>query len=363
MIKEGKFGIQEAIFMLIITISSKIFFVSPALLAKYVGTAAWCSTIISDIGAIFAFTIIYLLLKRFPGKNIIEIFDSVMGRIFGFTFSFVFAVLFLYSSSILLREFVEVLRVYIFPEAYSSILEGVFVLTVVIASFLGLESIARISKLFGYILLFFFITILMLNVKNLNYHYLFPILGHGFNEIIIHGLKRSSAYSEVVVIAVFAGSLHGIKDIKKTGYISLVLSGLIFATVFLFLIMIYPYFSLQELTAPFYVMTRGINYGIFFQRLDPIFLILWIMSIIIAVSVLFFSAVSTYCKIFRLQDSKPIIIPMAVILFALTMAPKDFTSLVYGPIEYFREYGWIIFYGLPLIALVTAVIREKKGEV
>ncbi len=361
MIKEGKFGVQETTCLLTLIMCDKLFFSSPAFLTRLVGTAVWYTTLISNITAIFAFIFIYLLLKRFPGKNIVEIFDLSMGRFFGFLFSFAFMMFFLYNASLILREFTDSLKVYMYIDTPSSIIEIFFIIAVVIAAYLGLESIIRISRLFGYGFLFGLILVLILSLQNVNYRYLFPFWGNGLHQTIIHGVRRSSAYSEIVAITVFAGSLHNIRDIKKAGFTSLILSGVIFTTVLLFFIMIFPYSILQELTSPMYAMIRAIKHGNFLQRIDPFFLFVWNAITLITISILFYCAVSIYCKIFRLQDSNPIIIPMAVLLLVLTMAPKDYASVVSGSVQSLRENGWMIAYGLPFIALITAIIRRKEG--
>ncbi|HEX9063326.1 MAG TPA: GerAB/ArcD/ProY family transporter, partial [Clostridia bacterium] len=143
----------------------------------------------------------------------------------------------------------------------------------------------------------------------------------------------------------------------------LVISGVIYVTSFLVMLMTFSYTSLQELTSPLYAIARLIKYGPFYQRLDTIFLFLWCMASFITVSVLFYSAVSVYCKIFKLQDARPVVVPMSILLFAAAMAPRDFSNIVYTSVQQLRESGWIVFYGLPLIALIIAMIRRKKGVV
>lgn len=362
MIKEGKFGAQEAICMVTITISSKIFFTSPAFLVRFVGTAVWYTVILQALTTIVAFTFIYLLLKRFPGKNIVEIFETAMGRILGFLFSLAFAIFFIQDAGINLREFTEVLRTYAYFDTPSGMIDGAFIITVVVISFLGLETIARVSKLFAYFLLLGYITVLALSINYFNFHNLFPILGYGPDKTIIHGITRSSAYAEVTILAIFAGSLHGIKQIKKAGYVSIILSGMVIFLGFLSFILVYPYFSLQELVAPLYELTRVIKLGTFFTRLDSLFLIVWNISTFITISILFYASVSVYCNVFRLQDKRPVIVSMSVILFASAMTPRDFSDLVYNVVQSFREFGGVLIYGLPIIALFTAVLRKKKGE-
>lgn len=362
MIKEGKFGVHEAVCLVVIAISNRVFFTAPTVVSKFVGTAGWYMSLISNATTIVFFTFIYFLMKRFPKKNIYEIYNISFGRFIGFIFSLVYAVSFTAAVAILLREFVEVLKVFIFPQTPISILIGTFLTILIVAVFLGLESIARVATLAGYPLLIGFILLLLLSAQNFKTTNLFPFFGYGLNKTILEGVTRSSAYSEVIVLTVFAGSLQGVEHIKKAGYIALILSGLIVSTGILCMSLVFPYYTMQELIAPLYIMARTINYGVFFQRLDPIFLFLYIMSTIIASSIVFYSAVSSYCISFRLQDWRPIIIPLAVVVFAISMIPKDLTEVIDKYIEALRIFPIFTFYFLPLLALIVCALRKKGGE-
>jgi len=55
MIKDGKFGVHETIALLTITISAKVFFSSPSIVAAKVGTAGWYMTTISGFVAFSIF--------------------------------------------------------------------------------------------------------------------------------------------------------------------------------------------------------------------------------------------------------------------------------------------------------------------
>lgn len=362
MLKEGKFGVAEAVSLVTITITTKIFFTSPAVLVAHVGSAAWYATLFSALTALVGFTFLSLLLKRFPNKNLVEIFDNTVGRTAGFLFSMTFAVLFIGDASTFLREFSEVLRSYTFHETSTSYIIGALVISAGIAAFLGLESIARVAKLSACFMLAGYMLLLVLAANQYNYTGIFPFFGYGLDKTVLIGIQRCSAYSEVAVLGVVAASLQGIKNIKHAGVISIIVSGLLIALGFLAELMLFSYTSAQENSAPLYALARIIKYGSFFTRLDPLFLVLWTLATAITSSVLFYASVSIFCQAFRLSDKRPVIVPMLVILFALAMAPRDFSTIVYGFIEGSRQFNWIAFFGLPLIALVAAVIRNKKDD-
>jgi hypothetical protein len=66
---------------------------------------------------------------------------------------------------------------------------------------------------------------------------------------------------------------------------------------------------------------------------------------------------------FRIKDKKPLIFPFAIILFSLSMIPRGIMDVISIYRQDLMQYGWIVFYIPPLIALITAIIRKKKGVV
>ena len=79
------------------------------------------------------------LLKRFPGKSIVEIYDVVIWQIYWLRFLFLLVAVLLISAAINLREYIEVIKIYVFPRATKFLIIS-FILVVVILVFLGFEN-------------------------------------------------------------------------------------------------------------------------------------------------------------------------------------------------------------------------------
>ncbi len=359
MIKEGKFGVQEAMWLCAITISSKVFYTSPGLVASIVGNASWYMTLISMTTAIIGFTFIYLLLKRFPNKDIIAIFNDTMGGILGFVFSGILGLYLLFVAVSTISEFNEVVKAYVFPLTPSYVIIGLFSVGVLVLCLLGLESLARFAKLSVYAMLFGFALILLLGIQNYDINRLFPIFGYGIDKVFINGIARSSAYGEVIILAVFAKSLQGAQYIKKAGYASLIISGISISLSLLAFTLSFPYYTAMEIVAPMYQMATLIDYGRFVQRVEPIFLFIWFLSSFIAVTGVFYCFVSIYCKMFRIQDMRPIIIGSSIILFSGSVIQSNIGVSAALTIQNIRQYGWIPPFILPLISLVVGLIRKR----
>lgn len=361
MIKEGKFGTYETICLLTIAISNKIFFTAPGTVTMLVGNASWLMTLISCTSAIVIFSFTYLLLKRFPGMDIIQIFDITFGRIIGFVLSFILFIFFLSGTGVLLREFTDILKIFSFRITPVGVLNVTCVVFVTIIVYLGLESIARLSSLIGKGVLFFYILLLILPVKDYNTYNVFPLWGYGIDKILFYGVKRTSAYSEILILAVIAGSLQGAKYIKRSGYMALILSGVFLSLGLLSYTLTFEYTTNQELIAPFYVMVRLINYGAFIQKLDPLLMIVWIFTTLVTLSIYFYCAVSVFCKMHRVNDTRPVILPVAILILTIAILPSSISELIEVYINNVRDLGDIVVV-LPIIALIAAVIRKKRGE-
>lgn len=361
MIEEGKFGVQEAVWLITTAIISKVFFSGPTTMVKIVGNVDWYVTILSAIIAMIGFLFIYLLLKRFPGKDITEIFNLSLGRFFGFVFSGILALYMLSISSTRLAEFSEVFKVYILPLSPNWYIIGFFIVSVFILSGLGLEGIARFSKLSAYPMLIGFIIVLALSTRNYNVNNIYPVLGHGLSKTITTGIMRSSVYGEVIILAIFAEAFQGVKYIKREGIISIGLSALIISATLLAFALTFPYYVAQEILGLIYQMAKLIDYGPFFQRIEPITLFIWIISALISTTIIFYSFVRIFCKMFKIQDKKPVILGGVIILYAAALMHKDIATIILKNINFMRNLGSIVFFILPLLSLTVATIR-KKGD-
>ncbi|MCL5070071.1 MAG: spore germination protein [Actinobacteria bacterium] len=362
MTQEGKFGVGETISLVSIAMISKMFCTCAQIDFMKVGTTGWYMIVISGIIAALGFTFCYLLLKRFPGKNLLQIYDITFGNVIGFIFSLLLAILFLSEVVIYLREFTDIEKVYAYRDSPPVYIMLFVILTIIVLSFLGLEAIVRYSKFIGYFIFFGLIAGLLLASQNYQVYRLFPILGHGLGATFVNALKRSFAYGEIFFVAVFACSLQSIRKIKKAGYLSLLVGGAALFFIYLSFNLTFAYPIGDELTSPIYVQSTLIEYGGFFQRVEPLLYFVWIITTLISLIALFYAALFIYTYIFRLKDKRPLIIPLSIIVLFLSLIPDSLATMTNIAENILLPYAWILFFTPPIIALIIAKIRKKGGR-
>jgi spore germination protein (amino acid permease) len=361
MIKEGKIGPREAISLVTITISSKVLLSSPGDLIALVGTAGWYTTLISASAAAIGFQFIYLLMKRFPDKSLVEVSEMVLGRVLGAVCMIILASFLFFTGVLNSRELVETSIIYDYPQTPPSVILLFIILVLGVIAYLGLEALARTAGMWSMALLVGFLSIFVLAIPFYNTAYLFPILGYGLGKSIAHGVIRSSAYGEVVILAVIANSLQGSKYIKRAGFISLAISGGLISLALFCYTFFAGYNYLVENAVPLLKLTQQIQFGRFFQRFESIYLFSWVISVTISAAATFYACVSVYCKVFKITDQKPLIIPFLVLFFVAGMSMPDFAHVLML-VKFARRYGLIVYFILPFLVWLVAVLRKMEGK-
>lgn len=347
---EGKIGNLEMICIIVNAVVCKAFFTSIAAVVQKVGTAGWYMTLISAAVSIAVFSLIYQVVKAYPGKNIMEIYDEVAGIKLGKVLTFISCIILLLSISITLREFVDATEVYLLHETPPGFIVALFIMGIIAVSFLGLESLGRVAKLFSFPLILAFITVMGLSYRRFQLFRLYPLFGYGINNTLKNGLARSSAYGEVILLGIFAKAINNTKDFGGIGYKSLIISGAVISSILLSTILSFPYSIASELMDPVYIMASLIDYGRFLQRVEVIFIFTWNLSTLIGLTAVFYGAVTSYVHVFDINDKKPIIISFAAMTYILTLIVPAVSIMLDYVVPNLRQLGWIGFYMPPLIA-------------
>lgn len=358
---QGHFGLFETTALVTIVIVSKIFYTSMGVLVKSTGTAAWYETIISCIASIIFFLLIYLLVKRFPGMNIVEIYEAVLGKAAGRAAAFLWPCYLIYYSAICSREFFEVIKTYVLPNTRDGIIFISFIGVMALISYKGIESIARLSYISFYPVIAGLFLILILAYPNYNPDYLKPYMGYGLKNTLTIGLLRSSAYEEVLTLILIVKSIHGTDNFLKAGIISLVLAGIIFSVSTMLYIMMFTYSVGSENLSGMFHIARTIYFSRYFQRVETIFLFPWVVTSLITCGNAQYLALYIYSTVFKIENYKPLILPFSFLIYILAVVPKNIIEFLNVYLAFIRQYSFGFAYGVPILVLLIAVITGKRG--
>ncbi|MDQ2086183.1 endospore germination permease [Herbivorax sp. ANBcel31] len=358
------FGKAEAISVLVIIITTQLFISFPRIMAERAGTAGWILTIYVTLLSVLIFWIISKMYKNFEGKDILDIGEYVGGNVGRIFVGLIIVIDYVFICSIVLREFSDGLKIIALEKSPISFVMFFFLFGMVFAAFYGLESITRFSAIIVPPVALAFVLIIAGIIPSFSTSNIFPVMGKGAYQLFVGGMPSISVFSGISVLFILPPFLNNFNCFKKTGIYSIILSGFFLTVGTLAYTLSVPYPASTEITLPMYAMARNIDLGRFFTRIESIFVLAWSTSAFIYLGIVLFFIVYVFKKTFRLKYHTPLILPMAILIFAFALMPASIMRAFELEAQIFRVFAWIVTFGMPIVLLITAsIIKKKKGEI
>lgn len=365
---EEKIGYHEALTLLVITISAKIFLSFPRNMALLGDAAGWIIVLLAGILSLLGYFFISALLRKYPGKNIIQIAQQVGGGFVGKIIGILFFLFFLVITSLYLRQFAESFILAVLPRTPISVLTIFFLVLLIYATLLGIETLSRVAWLLGPYLLATLSIILIFSFPQATSNFLTPILGPGPTRLLKYSVLNLSIFSEIILLGMIAPIIRDRHRINRIGLISLIASLVLNVGITVLVITVFNFTAAQKMIFPVFQLTRLIAYGEFIQREEAVFVFLWFFWAGIQLSGLFYSAVTSFAQTFRIKNYRPLTLPIAVLAFTISLIPTSMTEAVELN-DYAVSPSWISIYyaavafGIPLLLWLVSVVHKPSGDV
>lgn len=361
MIRQGRFGTFEAVTILLWPTLAKIYLSFSTGIIQENYSAAWLGVFLGCLIAFFWFLPLAALLKRFPGEDLVSIAENVTGPVIGKILSGVMVLYFFISTTLLLRQIAETVIGTALPMIPLTVIIITFTLVMLLPSVWGLESAARVSALITPYLLAGGIVLFLLQSGNMNPNYLAPLWGPGISKLMINGFFRSSILSELVFLGFLAPSLPKLNPFK-TGLILITVATVLLTGAMMVTQMVFPPPVAAEHTYPFYEMARSIYFGRFYQRIEFLFILVWITMVLFSLSLRFYFTTVGLAKIFRMPYYQPLLGMTALAILAVALLYPDYTATVYLDNLFRGRWAWVPAFLVPASIYLAAVSMGKRGK-
>lgn len=254
----------------------------------------------------------------------------------------------------------------VMPETPTLSFAFLFTIIIVFAAYLGIEVFARsVEILFPIFLLIFIIFIICISPQ-INIENIMPVYETDSKSLIVGTLNFMSVFSFplAVLLMFFPSGVNVQKAAQKGYYIGTLVGGIVLILIIALSTLVLGSTNTSIKTFPSYALAQRISIGNFFQRVEIIMAVMWIISIYIRTFIYFYATVLGLGQILKIKDPRPLILPLGLCMVALAQIahPNIVHSYTYN------ENIWPLYSGsltvlLPLLLLTVAKIRKiKKNE-
>lgn len=310
---------------------------------------------------LFAY-LLYIYSKDSLGFDIIDISEYLGGSTLKNIFGFIFIIYFLVTSSILVREFAEGLKVVYYPMTAIIYVVCFFVLSAFISNTFKFSSTIKTNLI---VTTFVFCSILFLFIGNFSrysFQRIFPILGRGFSNTFVIGLNNIYAFEGIVFLYFLPPLLKKPEQFKKVAIYSI-----IFHIIYLILAVasiIFMFSSVGEANdiMPLYSAARFLQFGTFFERLESLFLLIWIMAFGCYLNICIKFAILIFKKIAKVKYTNSLVAPFCILVLGIALIPKNYsyTEFFETHIYPYLVIGFVFFFCISL--LIFANLKKKKSK-
>lgn len=308
--------------------------------------------------------IIIKLFKNFPGSDILDVSEYLGGKTFKKLLGLFFITYFIISSSFLLREFCEAIKIVYFPMTNIFFVMLFFTIAVGIASRLEFSATLKTNLIIVPLVCISIIFLFLANLKNLNTNTLFPILGNGFYNTFILGLGNIYSFSGIIILYFLPPLLQKPENFKKVTFTSIIIFIIYLVLIVMSILLTFSYFMSEDEMLPLYAAARYIEIGTFFVRLESIFLLIWIIAFACYLSISIHFSMLIFKKIANIKETKALAYPFTILILSIALLPntysaaKSYESNVYPYII----IGFSFVFCILLLAFANLKRRKERNS-
>lgn len=357
-LENGKISSFQLVFLITAFITGASVFLNPA--ALYANQDLWLA-VIAGLGESVVFILIYIkLVKKFPGKSMIQISEAVYGRYFGKAVA-AFYLLYLLSLSLMyLRTFADFFTIVIMPQTPMLIFLVMFIIVCGSAIRQGIEVICGCNFVIIVLVIAEILLTLLLLIPNVDLNNFLPI----FSDLSLGKFIKATniaatiQFGDIVVFLMIFASLNKVEQTGKSIRLALIIG------IILQLIIVFRNTSVLGITAPLYNFpshqaVRLINIKNIITRIDVINDIALQMLMFTKITVLYYAVVLGSAQLLRMRTYIPLVIPIGTLIITLSFIIFD----AGGPhwrfgADIYPFYALPFQFGIPLLTLIIATIRD-----
>lgn len=342
--------------------------VLPRIASEHGGSGAILVTVIGLIIAITGIVLMTFLGYRFPKTQFIEYSKIVIGRPLAYLFGLLIVCLFILLMGFITREFSFMLNSFLYPDTPAYVLVAVILIVVALTTRNDITTIAYIQFFYFPFILIPLSLLIMLAIKEVELRHVQPFVGNGLSFLnFVEGGTAIAAlpfvHVGIFILTVLTPYTQNAKHALRGS-----LLGISFSSIFILLTVFVTVgvFGYKESTSPFwplYVLTRMIQLPLeLLERLDILFLGIWVLSAYTTILSGYLIIIHTASLLFKLESHRVLSYIALPFVFFVAMYPQNIFHL-YRLIELVGKFGLVITLGYPLILLLIALIRRKKGSI
>lgn len=325
---------------------------------------SWAAILIAIVAALPLILLNIKLITSFPGKNLFEILEIVLGKFFGRLIIAFYSWYALHLGALVLSSFKFFVHTAALPETPTIVVSLLMTVLGIWLSRAGVEVMARSAKMMITIDYTVITMVFLLSLPQLNPDYLLPIFGSDMKPILSAAFSAFSyPFAETFMLSIVVFSFEHKKDVKKAYLGGYLIAGLFIIALGTRNIAMMGVPVNQVEYFPSYAAVSRIRVGDFIQRIEGTVDIVFQTMALFEYSICLVAFTKGIAHLLKIENYRVVALPAGLIMLC-------FDQLQFNSILEMREFDTEIYpyYALPFQVIFPAIIflayliRKRRGS-
>jgi len=319
------FGLFTTIVVAIVGVG---IFSCPREVIDKVGSDAWVVTLVCGGVVFLLIYLIYKVMKKNSFENLTSILQNTFGKLLGGLFAITFSMYSIFIVSLGMREFAEVIKLYLLRRTPTEFILMITILTGVYLVRGEIGDLAKFNEISFWIMFVPALLVLILTVVNADFTNLLPVLNNKPSNYFRASKYMLFCFGGIEILYLI---LPYVKN-KKNSY-GVLKKSILFVTIFYLIIMILvlAMFSKAQsrvLLWPTIAMIKSLNIpDTFIEHWEGIVMAFWIFFYFTTFVNTYFFSSEIVKNVFKLKDTKLSSLIIMPIIYVIALYPENIAEL------------------------------------
>jgi spore germination protein KB len=357
--RTGTMGVAEGSAMVFILLLPRVTMNSFTMAIAKFGQLSWLYILINGLDVLAIAGMLLYVYSKEKG-DIYAITTSLFGKKIACLVMLVLTLVFFFNAILLARQYAENTIITALPEMDLSLSLLLYTIGGLFTGYLGISGVTRCSVIF---MPFMIATLLCATLLLFPYYIpyqLLPWQGYGIAKCMVQGIMGAGYNVGFLTIFILAPAFQNTKTIRQSMIRGIASSVLLKGFVMVVFLMVFGVSVGSEKSMPFFELARLIYLNRFFQHIEALFIVAWVILGTLAIAINLFIATYLLGRMLNLPIIRPVMPCLTMLMTSLALLPENITQVVMldNNLIYFDD---IAVYVIPILLFIATLSKQMKG--
>ena len=336
----------------------------PAIKHVKQGPDAWLGVLVGTLAGVLALWALLSLIVRRPGRDLLDLSVEALGPYFGRAAGAMYVLWFAWDAMVSMRLYSGLLFAQPLPETPAEAMIFMLGAGAAYAALQGPEVVGRLGGMLAPVIFVGAVLVLTLGINQMDPKNLKPFLGYGGLPVFRSALFPAFAFSETLACSLLLPYSKEPRKAVRGALAGAVAGGLVTALGAAAVVMFYGSTQATRLAYPLYDLARSVSFGEFFERMDPLFIVMWTVASYIKVAMLIWAVARGLSKLLGLKRVSELVFPLTLLFSFGAMRTygnqAEISTLTSVQVYPLLTFPFLI--GIPALLLAAVTIRGSRGR-